>query len=96
MSIPGKSGQTRPPRAGSISSVIRNDEVNLLLMIQGGDLIIIAYHLTVSMKKENPGPFVMALVKAGNNRNVVLDGGRKVESIASARGDVLTGIKNEV
>jgi hypothetical protein len=65
-------------------------------MVKGRDLIVIADHLAISMKKQNPRPFVMSHVKATGDGGPSHNSHGEVESIFRAGSKVLAGIKNEL
>ena len=96
MRILDEIGEGRDSAAGSIAPVIGHDQVHLALMIKGRDLIVIAHHLTVPMKKKDPWPFVLAHVKATRDGYAVRDPYGEVEGISRAWGEILTGIKDKL
>jgi hypothetical protein len=96
MGILNQIGEGRGPRAGSITPVISNDQVNLLLMIKRRHLIIITYHLTIPMEKKNPRPFAMPHVKAAGDGDTLPNPYGVVEGIFRAGSEILTGIKNKL
>jgi hypothetical protein len=51
MGILSKVSEGGNPTTYPITSVIGNDQVQPLLVEKGRDLIVIAYHLTIPMKK---------------------------------------------
>jgi hypothetical protein len=80
--------------AGSITSVISNDEVEVPLMIKGRDLIIVAHHFTISVEKQDPRPLMMAHVKSARDRGLVCNKDGDVKGILRTQGEILTRIKD--
>jgi hypothetical protein len=65
-------------------------------MIKGRDLIIIAHHLAIAVKKKNPWPFVLAHVKTTRDGDTVRNPYGEVKAISMAWGKIFTGIKNKL
>jgi len=65
-------------------------------MIEGGDLIIIAHHLAVPVKKKNPWPFVLAHVETTRDGYTVRNPYGEVKAVSRAWGKIFAGIKNKL
>jgi hypothetical protein len=65
-------------------------------MIDGGDLIIIAHHLAVPVKKKNPWPFALARVETTRDGYIVRNPYGEVKGVSRAWGKIFTGIKNKL
>jgi hypothetical protein len=82
--------------AGSITPVIGYDQVHLALMIKGRDLVIIAHHLAVPVKKKDPGPFVLSHVETTRDSDTARHPYGEVKGVSRARGKIITGIEDEL
>src|SRR4030042_4515550 len=96
MRILNEVGEGGGSAAGSIAPVIGHDQVHLALMVEGGDLIIIARHLAVPVKKKNPRPFALAHVETTRDGYTVRNPYGEVKGVSRARGKIFTGIKNKL
>jgi hypothetical protein len=65
-------------------------------MVKEGDLIIIAHHLAVPVKKKNPWPFVLAHVETTKDGYTVRNPYGEVKGVPRAWGEIFTGIKNKL
>jgi hypothetical protein len=65
-------------------------------MIKWRDLVIIARHLAIAVKKKDPWPFVLAHVETTRDRDTVRHRYREVKGVSRAWGKILTGIENEL
>jgi hypothetical protein len=89
-------GEGRGSGTCSITPVVGHDQVHLPLVIKGRNLIIIAYHFTVPVKKKNPWPFALTHVKATSDGDTARDPYGEVKGIPRAWGKIFTGIKDKL
>jgi hypothetical protein len=65
-------------------------------MVKEGDLIIIAHHLAVPVKKKNPWPFVLAHVETARDSYAIRNPYGKIKGISRAWSKIFARIKNKL
>jgi hypothetical protein len=94
MGILSKVSEGRDPAAGTVSSVICDDEVKVFLMKEGRHLIIIAHHFAISVKEQDPGSMVVAHVETAYDANTFPNPDREVKGILRAGGKFLPRVED--
>jgi len=63
-------------------------------MIEGRDLIIIAYHFAISVEEQDPGSFGVAHVETAQDENIFPDPYREVKGILRTGSKVVARIED--